>query len=121
MDRFRDQWNNHGLSTEKGRTPLQLFTMGIARNANSQLKAVRDLLDSGGIPNSDPGVVRPPNLQSALGRTRVEVPSLVCPLTVIEMQHLDLEIEPLMETDDHGISVYLSAKQLIANLRNRNV
>ena len=56
IDMFVQQWNNHGLRTEQHRTPLQLFVGGILDNCNSDLTAIRDVIDSVGHHNStNPG------------------------------------------------------------------
>ena len=49
---FRGQWNNHGLSTEHGRSPRQLFVLGMLQNHGSTLTAVRDVFDSDGVPSA---------------------------------------------------------------------
>lgn len=36
LDDFTRQWNYHGLSTEGGSSPLQLWTEGILRSANGR-------------------------------------------------------------------------------------
>ncbi len=35
LNQFRMMWNDHGIRTERGQTPNQLFTAGILRLRNS--------------------------------------------------------------------------------------
>ena len=35
LKEFKEQWNHHGLRTENGLSPLQLYTEGLLRNINS--------------------------------------------------------------------------------------
>ena len=35
LKEFQEQWNHHGLRTENGLSPLQLYTEGLIRNINS--------------------------------------------------------------------------------------
>jgi len=36
LEEFTRQWNDHGLSTEGGTSPLQLWTEGILRTGNDR-------------------------------------------------------------------------------------
>ena len=42
---FCQQWNNHPLSTEKSRTPLQVWSEGLYLNWNSEIHNTCDLVD----------------------------------------------------------------------------
>ncbi len=114
LEVFRGQWNNHGLSTENGKSPLQLFVLGMLRNSNSSLTAVRDVFDNAGVPDfsDDLDVATPQNISALLGRTRVEVPPMDCPLSQEQQEHIKDMIDPLENTQDHGMSIYIRARGL---------
>ena len=114
LEMFRGQWNNHSLSTEKGKSPLQLFVLGMLKNSNNELTAVNDVLDSDGQLHENVDVVTPDNVQSALGHTRVDVPILTCPLPVQQQQEVKDYISTLQDNQDHGMSQYLSARRFIS-------
>lgn len=40
---FHNQWNNHGLSTQGGKTPLQLWQRGVLYNAGTDNLAIEDI------------------------------------------------------------------------------
>ena len=44
MQEFTNQWNYHGLSTEGGSSPLQLWTEGILRTAREGNSPLGDIL-----------------------------------------------------------------------------
>ena len=113
LQMFRGQWNNHGLSTEKGKSPLQLFVLGMLKNSNNELTAVNDVFNSDGQRQENVDVVTPDNVQSALGHTRVDLPVLTCPLPVQQQQEVKDYISTLQDNQDHGMSQYLSARRFI--------
>ena len=44
MAEFKAQWMHHGLSTENGMSPIQLYTTGILASANSDHTAINSIL-----------------------------------------------------------------------------
>ena len=111
---FRGQWNNHyGLSTENGKSPTQLFVLGMLTNHTSQLTAVRDVFDSHGVPASVEATTVPANTAQVLGRTRVDVPGIECPLSEEQQQTVRDNVNPLEESTDHGMALYIQARQSV--------
>ena len=43
LEEFKRQWMHHGLSTENGQSPIQLYTVGILTNANSDYSAITSI------------------------------------------------------------------------------
>ena len=116
LELFRATWNNHGLSTENGKSPKQLFVLGMLKNANSQLTAVQDVFSSDGLPQPSNEIPTPEHIQSAIGRTRVDVPVVQCPLTPDQQQLLQDQVDPLEENHDHGMALYLRARSFAQQL-----
>ena len=46
LDEFQQSWNHHSLSTERGKTPYQLWTMGMMSSRNQHQTAVKDFVAS---------------------------------------------------------------------------
>ena len=44
LEEFKRQWMHHGLSTENGQSPIQLYTIGVLTNANSDYNAINSIL-----------------------------------------------------------------------------
>ena len=55
IEDFRNAWNHHGVQTERGMTPNQLFTMGMLQLKNSGLTAMDffDVEEDGLVPEED--------------------------------------------------------------------
>ena len=113
FDLFCGQWNNHGLSTERGKSPTQLFVLGMLANHTSQLTAVRDVFDSHGVPAGVEATTVPADMAQVLGRTRVDVPGIECPLSEEQQQSVRDTINPLHESTDHGMSLYIQARRSV--------
>jgi len=112
---FRGQWNDHGLSTEHGKSPTQLYVLGMLHNHTGSLTAVRDIFDRHGVPAGISSTIQPPtvpaDIAQILGRTRVDVPHIVCPLSEEQQHEITTSIDPLEPATDHGMSLYVNARQ----------
>ena len=92
LEQFKASWNNHGIRTERGRTPNQLFTEGALRFHNSDQVAVNFFDNQSDMYGVDfDGVVIPAN--------RVN-------LTDEQIEELKASIDALAESDDHGLDIY---------------
>ena len=47
LQEFSSMWNNHSVTTEKNRTPLQIWAEGFYRLAPTNMNGLLDLTDSG--------------------------------------------------------------------------
>ena len=118
---FLGQWNYHGLSTEHGMNPRELFMSGMVERIGTNLTAVRDVFDRDGVPaaeTSDGTNIIPANIEEILGRTRVEVPSLDCPLTQEQVEFIQGQLNaiPPLGVEDFGITHYLTARSMAREL-----
>ena len=107
LQHFKEAWNCHGLRTEGGHTPNQLFTMGVLRLRHSGMVAV-DFFDSveeeygreeDGGTGTDEGAIR--------------IPRILIDLDDIQLHALRESIHPLQECNDYGISIYSQTVQLL--------
>lgn len=84
------------------------------RNHTGSLTAVRDIFDTQGVPagvsDRQPPTV-PADIAQILGRTRVDVPDIVCPLSEEQQHQLTTSVNPLEPATDHGMALYVNARQ----------
>lgn len=106
LDHFVSQWNNHPLSSEGNRSPLQRWTEGFYQFANSDYTTVRELLDPNntnfllyGIDDDAPL----PDLQT---RNDVQVPRSAVELSGNEYNFLVNLVDPLSNDQNDGITLY---------------
>lgn len=119
IDQFVLQWNNHPLSGTGGYSPLQRWTQGFYTFAQSAHKTVRDLLDlhhfcqDYGVDDDGPM----PELQT---NNQVEVPASTVELTDDEMPGLVANVNPTSNDNNHGIHLYVSARNHVINIISNN-
>lgn len=107
---FINQWNNHALSTEGYMTPLQLWHSGISTYAAQNSTTVRSVFDAGelSVTNNSAAVAE---LQL---NNNVEVPDNVC-INDTTMEEINNFINPLAEDGNHGIHLFISLVNFLAN------
>lgn len=100
---FRNQWNNHGLSTQGGQTPLQLWHRGIVRYVGSNNTAIGGVfqIEEHFVPGDEP-------LPAVVSRNNVEVPENGVHVSNSTMQEIQRLFDPLMDDGNHGIDLFLS-------------
>lgn len=84
VDQFILQWNNHPISGQRGSSPLQLWTKGFYKFAQSDYISVREVLDPKDI-DSDYGVDDDAPLPEIQTVNHVEVPESEIELTQCEI------------------------------------
>ncbi|XP_026128400.1 uncharacterized protein LOC113109073 [Carassius auratus] len=112
---FRDMWNNHGLSTERGQTPLQLWHRGIVSHIGINNTAISGVLNNE--EHVDINENRPePELQT---RNNVIVPeNIYCPNDSTLANILET-FNPLQNDGNHGIDLFLALVQLLERQQDR--
>ncbi|XP_052258171.1 uncharacterized protein LOC127862912 [Dreissena polymorpha] len=104
LDQFVQGWNNHRLSSERGKTPNQLFVQGVIQNRGSNQTGVSEILHEpdmteyygvdwdGPVPQED---------------GEVEVSGLPCPVSNERLLQLKRTIDPLGHSEDgFGVDLY---------------
>lgn len=106
---FCGTWNNHGLRTENGKTPRQLFTSGVLRLRHSGLTAldffntVPEHYGTGG----EDIAVQPDNNEV------VSVPVSAIQPNEEQLEELRRNVNPYDNTNDYGIEQYIQALDII--------
>ncbi|XP_071854426.1 uncharacterized protein [Apostichopus japonicus] len=109
---FRDQWNNHGLRTAHHETSLQLFVGGTLDLSNARLTAMQDMFAS----SVDNGAAAQSVFENQGwdGDYVIQVPEIPCPLDQEALSQLQQTVDPLAESDELGIDIYLTVMDFIS-------
>lgn len=111
---FQNGWNSHGIRTEHGQSPNQLFVAGILHLRESRTTAL-DYYDS---INSDQYGVDEQGLVASDETDAVVIPENPFGLTEQQMHQLQQQVNPLAPSQNHGIELYESTVEFIYNLSN---
>lgn len=98
---FISQWNNHGLSTQGGQTPLQLWHTGVISSLAVH-PVINDVFDINNYGIDDEGPL--PELQT---NNNVVIPDINVNINEITMNTIQ-QVNPLENDGNHGIDVFLS-------------
>ena len=114
LSQFRASWNNHKLSTEGQKTPNQLYILGMLRLFGSNYTAVKDFFEENRVPENY-GISEPEEVDAVNEDSNGAV---VLPQNAIQMspdclRELQATVNPLEQDGNHGISLYLKAREII--------
>ena len=105
LSEFVSQWNNHGLSTVRGQTPLQLWHSGMIQCINGDEYNLADVepvnLEDYGIDDFGDGNFLDLN-------NNVIVPENTITIDEGLMQQLQQEIQPMTDDGNHGINHFIN-------------
>lgn len=104
LKEFMAYWNHHGIRTQAGMSPHQLFVAGMLKLQNSGLTAM-DFFDHVGESYGDEeeGLVGEDDENVDNG---VTVPPVSLDLRDEQIQQLREQIDPLEVSEDYGINLY---------------
>lgn len=102
LDTFVTQWNTHGLTTEHGKSPYQLFTTGILENHASQYTGVQAFVGE----EQEGAEAEREVVTGADDAPRPALSMVQCPLTQDQVTDLEGRINPLDDADRFGIDIY---------------
>ena len=108
---FKDGWNNHGIRTEHNQSPNQLFVAGALRLRQSGLTAL-DFFDR----VSDNYGVEDDGLPGDDSSDGVAIPEVTFALPNEHLQLLQQNVNPLDNSDNHGIELYERTLDSIYNI-----
>ena len=111
LDEMVRSWNNHPMSTERNRSPRQLWHSGISAATNSNYLAMQSVFASDQEMNEfGHGGGPTPDLDSD---NDVEVPEVSFALSGEQWQQLQQNVEPLENDNNHGINLFIAALDII--------
>ena len=112
---FVEAWNHHPLRTEENWTPQQIWVNGMISQNNAENTAVRDLFvedrQVAELYGEDPQ--GPPPNEFDLGS--VEIPDTRLLINELELEAIS-HIQPLSESNDYGVDLYLETREIIVAL-----
>ena len=113
LRQFVEAWNHHGVRTECGQTPHQIFTAGSLRLRHSGLSAL-DFFDtvaeSYGV-DSDLGVADDPEANE--DPEGVEVPATELDISPEQTTELQSTVNPLGESDNFAIDIFMQTLEVL--------
>lgn len=116
LTHFQDAWNNHGIRTERGYTPNQLFTAGALRLRNAGSTAL-DFFDA--VPDTygieGEGVA---NGSSDSDEEGVVVPPVCFELTEEQFSLLQRTVNPLSTSEEFGIDLYIQTLEYLESFNS---
>lgn len=101
ISEFINQWNNHGLSTQGGQTPLQLWHTGIISNIGIQ-PVINDIFN-----NDHYGIDQHRPLPEIQTNNNVIVPDINAVINETRMNIVQ-RVNPLENDENHGIDIFSS-------------
>lgn len=101
VNEFREQWNNHGLSTQGGQTPLQLWHMGIVNNVGLPSNYIFHVDHTFGIDEEGPL----PEFQT---NNNVIIPHNNVTINEMAMNFIQRTVDPLHNDRNHGINLFVN-------------
>ena len=114
LQAFRDGWISHGIRTEHGQSPNQIFVAGLLRLRESRITAL-NFFDS---INNDQYGVEEEGLVGNDENNAVVIPENPFGLIDQQMHQLQQQVNPLAASQNHGIELYEATVELIYNLYN---
>ena len=108
LQQFQDAWNNHSLSTESNRTPLQLYTLYSIGNPLFS--------DDSHVDTSQYGIDSQSDVEEVKESETVDVPETDIPLSDASYSSLCSIIDPLHQSSCYGVDLYLQTVRLVYQL-----
>ena len=113
LEIFKGSWNNHKLSSEGNATPQQLYIRGMLQRFGTDDPAIRDVIDGESIDENQFGIDWSGPTPENRSNNDVQVREVTFPLTDMQRGQLEARIRSLEPCPNHGISLYLAAKDFV--------
>lgn len=118
LNEFKAYWNHHGIRTQSGMSPQQLFTSGMLRLQSSGLTAM-DFFDTveESYGDEEEGLIGNEMVDHDSGEG-VTVPPIPISLSDEETEQLSQQINPLECCEDYGLNLYERTVTFLNSLRD---
>ena len=117
LDRFTQRFNVHSLSTERNRTPRQLWLSGFLQNINSHHTGVSDFFDNDvedlNMYGDDPEAP-PPDPDNEAEGVQIDPVSFEFQGEYLEALHANFV--PLDDDGNYGITIYLQVREYVTQV-----
>lgn len=110
LTEFVAQWNNHSLSTVRGKTPIQLWHSGIIQNVNRHDCGMVDVQPDN---LADYGIDDFAQADFSDLNNNVNVPENIFHLNEQHLQQLQQQVQPTTEDGNYGINHFINAVSFI--------
>ena len=105
--KFAEGYDNHPIRTEANKSPVQLWIAGRMTYRNEEEEISNTDFSSYGI---DWDV---PNMYLSSRDNLIQIPRIACPLSEDQYELFCSNIDPLKESVDHGIDIYIEALDML--------
>ena len=112
LQEFKRQWENHPLSSEGNRSPLQLYTAGMLENEHSGYAAVASVFDPGSMHDYGFDPSSPFPMEEDY---QVVIPDTTVPISDQQIAFLENQCNPLQENDRSGENTYLECLRILCS------
>eukprot|EP00794_Sanderia_malayensis_P012555 gene12556-13842_t len=118
---FVEGWDRHKISSANSMSPNQLWIYGLHNIVNSGTLVAEEIWE----PRSDDESIsygidhKGPTVENTEGN-EVAVPATICPLDHNQLATLSAKINPLEESENFGIEIYLKTKTIVEELLFEN-
>ena len=102
---FQLAWNNHPLSTENNRSPIQIYTCDSI--GTSLFQESDNSIQHQAIPDDD--------------ISTVSVPEIISPLSRSAMGYLSTMVDPLQNSTNHGMDIYVNCIHVVHQLLQNDI
>lgn len=116
LQRFREGWNNHKVRTERYKSPNQMYVEGCLQLQHSGLVAM-DFFNN---VNDTNGIDEEQVITSSNDNPGVTVPRIHFELTDEHMSNLQTRVNPLEESNNFGIDLYITSLEVIEEMITNN-
>ena len=115
LTEFKEGWNNHGIRTEQGQSPHQLYVAGALRLQLSGLTALDFFEDVDGQYG-----IEEEGLAASEESNAVSVPVVRFGLIDEDLHQLQHEVIPLADSQNYGIDLYERTVNFIQHVVSQN-
>lgn len=116
LSKFKRTWNNHKLSSENQKTPMQLYLAGMLSLFGSNHTAVKDFFEDGQVEENEYGVIEPEASELAdedIAENEINIPEIQQNVSSACMDEIKRSIDPLKQDGNHGIIHFTRMRDII--------
>ena len=117
---FKNQWNEHHISTEHNQSPKQLFFSGMILHGVRGITEEIPLVSSEIMINENEYGVDWDGPSNSNDNENLNFSNIPCPLNNEQYNELQNAVLPLEQSNNYGIEIYLHALSVVQFLLSEN-